>query len=226
MKRSKRYSQALELKETQKAYELNEAIELLKKMPSAGFDETIEFCCQLGVNPRQSDQMVRGSVVLPEGTGKEIRVLVFCEPEKEEAAKKAGADYLGSQEVVEKIQKENWLEFDQCISTPGMMKLVGRLGKLLGPRGLMPSPKTGTVTENIEHAISQAKRGKIDFRMDKMGCVHTGLGKLSFSEEALMKNVAAFVNALRGARPSSVKGEFLKSCYLCTTMSPSLKIQV
>jgi large subunit ribosomal protein L1 len=168
--------------------------------------------------------MVRGSLVLPHGTGKTVRVLVFCEPEKEAEAKAAGADHIGTKDVVEKILKEGWMEFDCCVSTPGMMKEVSKLGKVLGPRGLMPSPKTGSVTPNVAHAVKESKRGKVDFRMDKFAGVHIGLGKLSFKKEALVENVRAFIDALVAAKPAQAKGDYLKYVYLSSTMSPSVKV--
>ena len=224
MAHSKRYLEAKKMVEEDKVYPLSEAIELLKSMPKLKFDETVEISGKLGADPKQSDQMVRGSVVLPHGTGKQMKVLVFCEPEKENDAKEAGADYIGSQETIDKVLKEGWVDFDCCISTPSMMRSVSKLGKFLGPRGLMPSPKTGTVTENITHAISEAKRGKIDFRMDKLSCIHIGVGKLSFSSQDLLENVKAFVDALAAAKPSAVKGDFIGNLYLSATMGPVVKI--
>jgi len=226
MAHSKRYLEAKKMVEENKAYPLGEAINLLKSMPKPKFDEMVEISCKLGADPKQSDQMVRGSVVLPHGTGKQTKVLVFCEPEKEKDAKEAGADHIGSGETIDKILKEGWTDFDCCISTPSMMRSVSKLGKFLGPRGLMPSPKTGTVTENITHAISEAKRGKIDFRMDKLGCIHVGVGKLSFSSQDLSENVEAFVGALASAKPSAVKGDFLGSFYLSATMGPAVKFNL
>jgi large subunit ribosomal protein L1 len=224
MKASKRYLEALKLVDKDKIYSPQEAIEILKSMPPTKFDQTLEFSCKLNVDPRQSDQMVRGSVVLPHGTGKKVKVLVFCEPEKEKEAKETGADFAGGQELIDKISKENWLDFDYCISTPSMMRFVSKIGKILGPRGLMPSTKTGTVTENISAAIKEVKKGKVNFRMDKFGCIHVGLGKISFSKEALLENLKAFIEVLKSLKPQAVKGEFIKSGYLSTTMSPSLKI--
>lgn len=223
-KKSKRYQEALKLVDQDKTYTVEEAVTMLKSMPHAKYNETLEVSCQVGVDPKQTDQAVRGSVVLPHGTGKKIKVLVFCEPEKEAEAKEAGADYIGSQELADKINKDGWFEFDCCISTPSMMKVVSRLGKVLGPRGLMPSPKTGTVTDNVAFAVKEAKRGKIDFRMDKASCVHVGLGKISFSKEQLVENVDTFLKALHNSKPSSVKGEFIKSLYLSTTISPSVRL--
>ncbi|MFH1505164.1 MAG: 50S ribosomal protein L1 [Candidatus Omnitrophota bacterium] len=226
MKKSKRYLEAKKLTEEDKAYSFQEAIDILKSMPHAKFDETIEISAKLGIDPKQVDQLVRGSVMLPSGTGKEIKVLAFCGPEKEQEAKEAGADYIGNEDMVDKILKQGWLEFDCCIAVPAMMRLVSKLGKFLGPRGLMPSPKTGTVTENISYAIKEAKKGKIDFRTDKLGCIHSGIGKVSFSKEALLENVQAFTEALTAAKPAAVKGDFVKHLYLSSTMSPSLKIQI
>ena len=178
-------------------------------MPQAKFDQTVEVNSKLGADPKQSDQMLRGSVVLPHGTGKDVKVLVFCEPEKEKDARESGADHIGTNETVDKILKDGWTDFDCCISTPSMMRVVSKLGRFLGPRGLMPSPKTGTVTENISYAVKEAKRGKIDFRMDKLGCVHVGVGKVSFTEEAIRENVKAFIDALSAAKPQSIKGDFI-----------------
>jgi large subunit ribosomal protein L1 len=221
---SKRYKEAAKLQDPDKNYSLEEAIEILKKMPHAKYDETLEVSCQLHIDPKAAETAIRNSVTLPNGTGKKVRVLVFCEPEKEKDAKEAGADHIGSQEVADKIIKEGWLDFDCCISTPAMMKIVSKMGKVLGPRGLMPSPKTGTVTDNISYAVKEAKRGKIDFRMDKTGGIHLGLGKISFSKEALVENVKAFLESLNAARPQSAQGEFIRSMYLSTTISPSLRL--
>jgi large subunit ribosomal protein L1 len=226
MKRSKRYKEAEKLVDRAKTYSIEEAVEILRKMPHAKYDETLEISCQLYTDPKQTESSIRGSVVLPNGTGKKVKVLVFCEPEKEKDAKDSGADYLGSQEVADKILKEGWFDFDCCISTPALMKVVSKLGKALGPRGLMPSPKTGTVTDNVSYAVKEAKRGKVDFRMDKTGGIHLGLGKISFSKEALSENVHAFVDALNNTRPASTKGEFVKTAYLSTTLSPSFRLKI
>jgi len=226
MAHSKRYLEAKKMVEENKTYSLTEAVDLLKSMPKLKFDEMIEVSGKLGADPKQSDQMVRGSVVLPHGTGKQIKVLVFCEPEKEKDAKEAGADHIGSQETIDKILKEGWTDFDCCISAPSMMRSVSKLGKFLGPRGLMPSPKTGTVTDNVAHAISEAKRGKIDFRMDKLGCIHVGVGKLSFGPQDLLDNVKAFVEALTASKPSTVKGDFVGNLYLSATMGPAVKFNL
>ncbi|RKY33974.1 MAG: 50S ribosomal protein L1 [Candidatus Omnitrophota bacterium] len=224
MKRGKRYLQATQTLDKSKTHSIEEAIEILKKMPPVKFDQTVEVTCRLNVDPKKSDQMVRGSVVLPHGTGKKKKVLVFCEPEKEKEAQEAGADYVGGQELADKILKENWLDFDYCISTPQMMRIVSKLGRILGPRGLMPSPKVGTVTENIAFSVKEAKKGKVDFRVDKTGCVHAGVGKISFSTEKLKENIEAFLNALKNAKPQNIKGEFIKSAHLSLSMSPSIKI--
>ncbi len=224
MRRSRRYTTAKQQIDENKVYLLAEAIGILQALPRVKFDETIEISGKLGADPKQSDQMVRSSVVLPHGTGKAVKVLVFCEPEKEKEATAAGADYIGSEEIINRILKESWVGFDCCISTPSMMRSVSKLGKFLGPRGLMPSPKTGTVTDNISYAVGEAKRGKIDFRMDKFGCIHVGVGKLSFTKEALKENIEVFITTLNASRPQSVKGDFVKSLHLSSTMSPSLKI--
>lgn len=226
MSPSKRYLEAAKTVDDDKSYSIQEAVNILKSMPKTKFDETVEISGKLGADPKQSDQMIRGSVVLPHGVGKEIKVLVFCEPEKENDAKEAGADHIGSEETINKILKEGWLDFDCCISTPSMMRMVSKLGKFLGPRGLMPSPKTGTVTDNISHAVGEAKRGKIDFRMDKFGCIHLGAGKISFEKEALVENISAFFDALLACRPANLKGDYVKSAYLSTTMSPSVRVTV
>ena len=224
MSSSKRYSEAKRGVEEGKPYPIDEAIALLQSMPHVKFDETVEISGKLGVDPKQSDQMVRGSVVLPHGTGKEVKVLVFCDPDKEKDAKDAGADFIGSDEIVDKILKEGWTGFDCCIATPSMMRMVSKLGKFLGPRGLMPSPKTGTVTDNVAYAVGEAKRGKIDFRLDKFACIHVGIGKVSFKKEALVENLKTFLDALNAARPVAVKGDFVSDLYLSTTMGPSVKI--
>ncbi|MDD5584419.1 MAG: 50S ribosomal protein L1 [Candidatus Omnitrophica bacterium] len=222
--RSKRYKEAAKLVDAKKIYSVEEAITILKNMPAPKFDETLEISCKLQLDPKQTDQLVRGSVVLPKGTGKTIKIAVFCEPEKESAAQASGADQIGGQDLISEITKSGTFSFDYCIATPAMMKFVSRLGKILGPKGLMPSPKNGTVTDNIAHAVKEAKRGKIDFRMDKFSCIHVGLGKLSFSKEALIENTRAFLEALVNTRASTVKGDFIKTMFLSRSMSPSLRI--
>ena len=226
MKVSKRYKEAQAMVEEEKVYSIDEAVDVLKNMPHVKFDETVEISCTLGADPKKSDQMIRSSVVLPFGTGRNIRVLVFCESEKEQAAKDAGADFVGGQDLIDKISKENWLGFDSCIATPHMMRFVSKLGKILGPRGMMPSPKTGTVTDDLSGAIKETKAGKIEFRMDKFGCLAVGVGKISFPKDNLVENIKVFLDALIAAKPQSLKGELIKSVYISTTMSPSLKIKV
>ncbi len=223
MRHSRRYSQALELLDREKTYSLKEAVQALKNVPKSKFDETVEISCKLGVDPRKSDQMVRGSVVLPHGTGREVKVLVFCKGEKEREAREAGADFVGLEEYIKKIEG-GWFDFDCCIASPDVMREIGKLGRILGPRGLMPSGKTGTVTQNIAFAVKQAKQGKVDFKMDKFGVVHCGVGKISFPEDGIVDNARAFLEALLNSKPPTVKGELIKSCYICTTMSPSLKV--
>jgi len=223
-KRSKRYREAQKLVDKDKIYSIKEAIEILKKMPKSKIDETLEVSCKLDIDPKQSDQTVRGSVILPHGTGKQIKVAVFCEPEKEAQAKEAGADLIGSTDLIDNIANGGNIDFDYCISTPGMMRYLSKIGKILGPRGLMPSPKTGTVTENISFAIKEAKKGKIDFRMDKFGCIYAGVGKISFLSDALVENVQAFIEAVKNSKPQGVKPDFIKSIFLSLTFSPSVRV--
>ena len=226
MRRGKIYLEAEKRVDKSKVYTLSESVEILKGLPSVKFDQSVEISCTLNIDPKKSDQMVRGSVMLPYGTGKDLKIMVFCEPDKENEAKEAGADYVGGEEFINKVLKEGWLDFDYCISTPQMMRIVSRLGKVLGPRGLMPSPKTGSVTENVSFAVNEAKKGKIDFRADKTGCIHAGVGKISFPKESLVGNIKAFFDALNGVRPAAVKGAFVEAGYISLTMSPSLKIEV
>ncbi|MFH1768367.1 MAG: 50S ribosomal protein L1 [Candidatus Omnitrophota bacterium] len=200
-------------------------MDLLQKMPAVKFDQTVDLSCKLNADPKKSDQVIRNSVILPHGTGKDIKILVFCEPEKEEEAKKAGADFVGGQEMIDKIMKDNWFGFDICISTPSMMRLVSKAGKILGPRGKMPSPKTGTVSDNIADAVKEAKAGKIEFRMDKFGCLSVGVGKLSFLKNNLVENIKVLLEAVNNSKPPSVKGELIKSIYVSATMSPSLRLK-
>jgi large subunit ribosomal protein L1 len=225
MGRGKRYKAIMEKVERNRYYSLEEAIEVLKEVPGPKFDQTVEVSCKLNVDPKKSDQMVRSSVVLPHGLGKKIKVLVFCKGEKEKEAKSAGADYVGSDDLIDKI-KSGWFDFDVAIATPDMMREVGKVGKILGPRGLMPSPKTGTVTENVLQAVKEAKAGKLDFKMDRSGNVNVGIGKLSFEKEKLLENIRAFLEALMKSRPSSVKGQFIKKISLSSTMGPGLKIEL
>ncbi len=223
MKRGKRYKEAAEKVERSKYYLLDEGIQLLHQLPRAKFDETVECAVRLGVDPRHADQMVRSTVVLPHGTGRKIRVLVFAKGEHELAAREAGADYIGAEDLVEKIQG-GWLDFDVAIATPDMMKIVGRLGKVLGARGLMPNPKSGTVTFDITGAIRDAKAGKIEFRVDKAGNLHVPLGKISFNDAQLKENLLTFMDAVVRAKPSTAKGTYIKGITITSTMSPGIKI--
>jgi large subunit ribosomal protein L1 len=223
VKITKKQKSIIESTDLEKEYGIKEAVEVLQGLPKAKFDETVEVSCGLNVDPKKSDQMVRGSVVLPHGLGKEVRVLVFCKGEKEREAKDAGADYVGGEDLVEKI-KSGWMDFDVAIAAPDMMREVGQIGKTLGPRGLMPSPKNGTVTDQLSKAIKESKAGKLDYRMDKTGTVNVGLGKISFSLDDLVQNTESFLESLLSARPASTKGQFLKKVVLSTTMSPGLII--
>ena len=222
MKRSKRYLQLVEKINHRQEYIVEEAVKLLKSTSSAKFDETVEIAMRLGVNPKHADQMVRGTVVLPHGTGKTLRVLVFTKGDKVEQALKAGADYAGLEEYVEKIQKENWLDFDVAVASPDVMGIIGRLGKILGTRGLMPNPKSGTVTMEVSNAVSEIKAGKIDFRVDKAGIIHTGIGKVSFEEDKIIDNIKTFVNAIIKLKPASAKGTYLRSIAISSTMGPGI----
>jgi large subunit ribosomal protein L1 len=224
MKRSKRYQKSLEKIDRNKEYSLEDAIKLLKETATAKFDETIEVAMKLGVDPRHADQMVRGTVALPHGTGKTVKVLVLAKGEKAEAALKAGADYAGLEEYIEKIQK-GWLDFDVAVATPDVMSMVGRLGRILGTRGLMPNPKSGTVTADVENAVKEIKAGKIDFRVDKTGIIHTGVGKSSFDSEQIVENVRAFVNAIIKLKPASAKGTYLQSISISCTMGPGIFLE-
>ncbi|NQS76085.1 MAG: 50S ribosomal protein L1 [Peptococcaceae bacterium] len=206
------------------AYEPDEAIALLKKIASAKFDETVEVAVRLGVDPRHADQQVRGAVVLPNGTGKERVVVVFAKGDKAKEATDAGADFVGAEDMVEKVQKEGWLDFDVAIATPDMMSLVGRLGRILGPRGMMPNPKSGTVTFDVDQAVKEVKAGKIEYRVDKAGNIHAPIGRVSFDNEKLLENLRTLIDTLVRARPPAVKGQYLKNISISSTMSPSIKI--
>ena len=223
MKRSRRYKDNLEKIDRTKVYSLSEAINLVQETANAGFDESIEVDVRLGVDPRKADQNIRGTVVLPAGTGKTVRVLVLTSTDKEKEAKEAGADFVGADDLVEKIQG-GWLDFDVVIATPEMMPKVGKLGKVLGPRGLMPNPKSGTVTQEVGTAVEDAKAGKIDFRVDRYGIVHTSVGKRSFSEENLATNIRAFFNVINRLRPASAKGVYIRNITLASTMGPGVKV--
>ena len=226
MKTGKRYSEAAKLIEKTKTYDLEEAVALVKKTASAKFDETIEAHFRLGVDGRHADQQVRGAVVLPHGTGKTVKVLVFAKGNKVDEALAAGADYAGGDELVPKIQNEGWLDFDVVVATPDMMGVVGRLGRVLGPKGLMPNPKAGTVTMDVTKAINDIKAGKIEYRLDKTNIIHVPIGKASFTEEQLADNFQTLIDAIMKAKPSAVKGAYLKSVTLTSTMGPGVKLNV
>jgi len=220
----KKFREAAKNIDREKRYALEEAIKIVSGNKLAKFDETVELAVRLGVDPRQADQNVRGTVVLPHGTGKTERVLVIAKGEKEREAKDAGADFVGGDEIVKKIQEENWLDFDRVIATPDMMGQVGRIGKILGPRGLMPNPKVGTVTFDVAKAVSEVKAGKVDYRVDKAGVVHARIGKISFGEQKLLDNAHALMAAIVRAKPSSAKGIYVKSVALSSTMGPGVRI--
>ena len=207
-----------------KGYAVEEAVSLLQKVKYAKFDETVELHMRLGVDPKHADQMVRGTVVLPNGLGKSKKVLVIASGEKQKEAQDAGADFVGGEEIVQKIQQENWIDYDAVVATPDMMRLVGRLGKVLGPRGLMPNPKTGTVTVDVARAVKEVKAGKVEFRVDKTGNVHVPIGKIQFSKEQLVENAMAVLDALVKARPAAAKGTYMRSITLSSTMSPGIKV--
>jgi large subunit ribosomal protein L1 len=222
MKRSKRYRQLAEKIDHRHEYLIEEAVKLLKTASKVKFDETVEIAMRLGVNPVHADQMVRGTVVLPHGTGKTVRVLVLTKGDKVDEALKAGADHAGLDEYVEKIQKDGWLDFDVVVASPDVMGVVGKLGKVLGTRGLMPNPKSGTVTMEIAQAVSEVKAGKIDFRVDKTGIIHTGIGKISFDETKIVDNIRTFVNAIIKLKPATAKGTYLRSIAISSTMGPGI----
>lgn len=220
-KRLKELSQKIDVS---KEYALNEAIETVRNLKSAKFDETVEIALKLNVDPRHADQMVRGSVVLPAGTGKKVRVAVIAKDAKVDEAKNAGADIVGSDDLIEEIQKGN-MNFDVLIATPNLMGLVGKVGRILGPKGLMPNPKAGTVTMDVAQAVNNAKSGQVNFRVDKQGNIHTGLGKVSFSKEQLWDNISTFIKAINKHKPAAAKGRYIKSAALSLTMSPSVKLE-
>lgn len=222
---SKRYTQALTFVDRSKAYALTEAIAVLKQMPATKFDETVELSASLGIDPKKTDQVVRGTVVLPHGTGRTLRVLVFCKGEQELAAKRAGADVVGSSELIEKIQG-GWLEFDVAIATPELMREVSRLGKILGPRGLMPNPKAGTVTDDVAKAILDVKQGKVEFKMDKLANLHVVIGKRSFEATKLEENAKVLLVAIVRAKPAALKGAYLRRVSLSSTMSPGVALDI
>ena len=224
MFRGKNYKESSKLIDKQTLYDPMDALNLVCQASKAKFDETVELHLKLGVDGRHADQQVRGAIVLPNGTGKTVRVLVFCPPEQVDEALAAGADYAGGMELVEKIQKENWFEFDTVIANPKMMGTVGRLGKILGPKGLMPSPKAGTVTPNVSQAVKEAKAGKVEYRLDKTNIIHCPIGKVSFGAEKLYENYAALVAAVIKAKPAAAKGQYIRSCVTASTMGPGVKI--
>ena len=224
MKKGKRYTEAAKLVEKTTLYDLEEAVSLVKKSDSAKFDETIEAHLRLGVDGRHADQQVRGAVVLPHGTGKTVKVLVFAKGDKVDQALAAGADFAGGEELVPKIQNEGWLDFDVVVATPDMMGVVGRLGRVLGPKGLMPNPKAGTVTMDVVKAINDIKAGKIEYRLDKSNIIHVPIGKASFTEEQLTDNFQTLIDAVIKAKPAAAKGQYLKSVVIASTMGPGVKL--
>ena len=224
MKHGKKYQDSVKAFDLAKQYEANEAISVLLDTAKANFDETIELHVRLGVDPRQADQQVRGVLVLPHGTGKTKRVLVIAKGAKADAAQAAGADYVGAEELIAKIQNENWFDFDVMITTPDMMGMVGRIGRVLGPKGLMPNPKSGTVTMDVERAIAEVKAGKVEYRLDKTAIIHCPIGKKSFGAEKLVENYTALMDAIVKAKPASAKGTYIKSVTLASTMGPGVKV--
>ncbi len=224
MKVAKRYAECSKLVDKNKEYEIKEALELIEKMPKAKFDETVELHVKLGVDSKHADQQVRGTVVLPNGTGKTQKVLVFAKGPKAEEAEKAGADFVGAEELIPKIQNENWFDYDVVVATPDMMGVVGRLGKVLGPKGLMPNPKSGTVTMDVTKAINEIKSGKVEYRLDKTNIIHLGFGKVSFGTDKLAENYDTIMNAIIKAKPAAAKGQYIKSVSVTTTMGPGIFI--
>ena len=224
MKHGKKYIDSVKTIETTKLYEVNEAINLVLDTANAKFDETVELHVRLGVDPKRADQQVRGVLVLPKGTGKNVKVLVLAKGEKADQAKEAGADFVGAEEMVQKIQSENWFDYDVIITTPDMMGLVGRIGKILGPKGLMPNPKSGTVTMDVAKAIKDTKAGKVEYRLDKNAIIHCAIGKKSFGAEKLQENYDALMEAIIKVKPAAAKGQYVKSVSLASTMGPGVKI--
>ena len=224
MKKGKRYVEASKLLEKGKEYDAKEALELIEKMPKAKFDETVELHVKLGVDSKHADQQVRGTVVLPNGTGKTLRVLVFAKGPKAEEATKAGADFVGAEELIPKIEKENWFDYDVVVATPDMMGVVGRLGRVLGPKGLMPNPKSGTVTMDVTKAINDIKSGKVEYRLDKTNIIHLGFGKVSFGAQKLEENYNTIMDAIIKAKPAAAKGQYIKGVAISTTMGPGITV--
>ncbi len=223
-KNGKRYQESEKLVDRSKVYPIAEAMDILVKMPKAKFDETVELHVKLGVDSKHADQQVRGTTVLPHGTGKTQKVLVFAKGPKAEEATKAGADYVGAEELIPKIEKENWFDYDVIVATPDMMGVVGRLGKVLGPKGLMPNPKSGTVTMDVTKAVEEIKSGKVEYRLDKTNIIHLGFGKVSFGKDKLLENYDAIMGAIIKAKPAAAKGQYIKSVAISTTMGPSMYI--
>lgn len=223
-KRGKRYQESVKLVDKHKSYELSDGIDLVLETAKAKFDETVELHVKLGVDSRHADQQVRGAMVLPHGTGKNVKVVVFAKGPKVEEAEAAGADYVGGEELVEKIQKENWFDFDVAVATPDMMGVVGKIGRVLGPKGLMPNPKSGTVTFDVENAIKDIKAGKVEYRVDKSNIIHSPVGKVSFGKDKLDENIRALMGAIVKAKPASSKGKYLKSVSISSTMGPGIKL--
>ena len=224
MKKSKRYVECSKLVDSNKEYDIKEALDVIEKMPKTKFDQTVELHVKLGVDSKHADQQVRGTVVLPNGTGKTQKVLVFAKGPKAEEAEKAGADFVGAEELIPKIQNENWFDYDVVVATPDMMGVVGRLGKVLGPKGLMPNPKSGTVTMDVTKAIKEIKSGKVEYRLDKTNIIHLGFGKVSFGAEKLAENYDAIMGAIIKAKPAAAKGQYIRSVSVSTTMGPGLYI--
>ena len=224
MKKGKRYLEAAKLVDSSKVYEVKEAFEIIEKMPKTKFDETVELHVKLGVDSKHADQQVRGTVVLPNGTGKSLKVLVFAKGDKAKEAEAAGADFVGAEELIPKIEKENWFDYDVIVATPDMMGIIGRLGKVLGPKGLMPNPKSGTVTMDVTKAISEIKSGKVEYRLDKTNIIHLGIGKVSFGTEKLVENYQAIIEAIIKAKPAAAKGQYIRSVAVATSMGPGLFI--
>ena len=226
MKKGKKYLEAVSKVDKTRVYTLDEAVKLVKETSVSKFDGSVEIAMRLNLDTRKSDQQLRGTIVLPNGTGKEKKVLVIAKGDNAKAAKEAGADYVGDTDMLEKIEKENWLDFDVMIATPDMMPLLGKLGKVLGPKGLMPNPKTGTVTTDVKKAVSDVKKGRVEYKTDSYGNVHALVGKVSFTEEALMENIKAFVAVILKSKPSVVKGVYVKNVALSTTMGPGIKLDI
>ena len=221
---SKRYAESVKLVESNKEYDIKEALDVIEKMPKTKFDQTVELHVKLGVDSKHADQQVRGTVVLPNGTGKTQRVLVFAKGPKADEAEKAGADFVGAEELIPRIQNDNWFDYDVIVATPDMMGVVGRLGKVLGPKGLMPNPKSGTVTMDVTKAINEIKSGKVEYRLDKTNIIHLGFGKVSFGTEKLAENYDVLMNAIIKAKPAAAKGQYIKGVSISTTMGPGLHI--